>query len=314
MPAVSRTPDGAIPSEREPCGIARPVSESPELQRGSSPWTNAIGPCCDQTWDDDMSILMCRPEHYGVEYEINPWMHVEVEVDHPRAVSQWEALYGTYRRLGETVELVDPVAGLPDMVFTANAAVIRDRTAVLSRFRHSERQGEEEHWDQALTERGFTVHRLPRDLSFEGAGDALFVGDRLYCGWGFRTDHGSHAIVGRLLDVEVVSLHLVDEHFYHLDTCFCPIDEQTVLFAPAAFTQESARLVRCTVPHVIEVPVEVAAGFACNALRVGDRVVSSSSVSRLEAPLQAAGYDTVALPMGEFMKAGGGVRCLSLPL
>ena len=261
-----------------------------------------------------MSILMCRPEHYGVEYEINPWMHVEVEVDHARAVSQWEALHETYRDLDVAVELADPVDGLPDMVFTANAAVIRGRTAVLSRFRHPERRGEEEHWARELTRRGFVVHRLPSDVAFEGAGDALFVGDRLFCGCGFRSDHGSHAIVGRLLDVEVVSLHLVDPRFYHLDTCFCPLDERTVLFAPAAFAPASARLVRAIVPHVIEVPAEVAAGFACNALRIGDRVISSTALSGLVAPIHDAGYDTVTLPMGEFMKAGGGVRCLSLPL
>ncbi|HET9051170.1 MAG TPA: arginine deiminase-related protein [Candidatus Dormibacteraeota bacterium] len=261
-----------------------------------------------------MSILMCRPEHYGVEYEINPWMHVDVAVDHARAVSQWETLYGTYRGLGMPVELADPVPGLPDMVFTANAAVVRGRRAVLSRFRHCERQREEEHWARELTRLGYDVHRLPSDLAFEGAGDALFVGDRLFCGWGFRSDHGSHAIVGRILGVEVVSLLLVDPRFYHLDTCLCPLDEQTVLFAPAAFAPSSARLVRSTVPNVIEVPIEVAAGFACNALRVGDRVISSTAAAGLEAPIHDAGYNTVALPMGEFMKAGGGVRCLSLPL
>ncbi len=261
-----------------------------------------------------MSILMCRPDFFGVEYEINPWMHLDVGVDRVRAVEQWEALERTYRDLGQTLELVDPVPGLPDMVFTANAAVVHGRQAVLSRFRHAERQGEENHWERALVGHGHTVHRLPRDLAFEGAGDALFVGDRLYCGYGLRTDHGSHAIVSRLLDVEVHSLHLVDPRFYHLDTCFCPIDDRTVLFAPHAFTRESAQLIRRTVPHVIEVPVEVAAGFACNALAVGDRVVSSSAAEDLSRPLHDAGFDTVTLPMSEFMKSGGGVRCLSLPL
>jgi N-dimethylarginine dimethylaminohydrolase len=261
-----------------------------------------------------MSILMCRPDFFGVEYEINPWMHVAVEVDHPRAVRQWETLHRTYAELGETVVLADPVPGLPDMVFAANAAVLRGADAVLSSFRFAERQGEEEHWHRVLDGLGYTVHRLPRDVPFEGAGDALFVGDRLYAGHGFRTDRVAHHAVARILDVEVISLRLVDARFYHLDTCFCPINDSTVLFAPAAFTPESARMIRRTVPHVIEVPADVAAGFACNALVVGDKVVSSLAAEHLESPLHDAGFATVALPMTEFMKSGGGVRCLSLPL
>ncbi len=261
-----------------------------------------------------MAILMCRPDHYGVEYEINPWMHVETVVDGQMALAQWGALYNAYTLLGEQVELVDQQPGLPDMVFTANAAVVRGRDAVLSRFRHPERQGEEPIWRRALTGLGIRVHTVPDDVSFEGAGDALFVGERLFCGHGFRTDLDSHALVSRLLDVEVVSLRLVDPRFYHLDTCFCPLNERTVLFAPDAFDAASQEAVRRIVPHVIEVPVEVASGFACNAIRVGDRVISSLAAERLEAPLHDAGFDTVALPMSEFMKSGGGVRCLSLPI
>ena len=261
-----------------------------------------------------MAILMCRPDHFGVEYEINPWMHVSVGVDHGLAASQWDALYATYRRLGIDVELAAPQPGQPDMVFTANAAVVWNRAAVLSSFRHPERQGEEPFWGEELERRGFAVHRLSGSQSFEGAGDALFVGNRLFCGFGFRTDRESHAEVGRLLGVDVVSLELADPRFYHLDTCFCPLNERTVLFAPDALAPMSARLVRQLVPHVIEVPLEVAAGFACNAMPVGDCVVSSLAATRLERPLADAGFDTVELPMSEFMKSGGGVRCLSLPL
>jgi N-dimethylarginine dimethylaminohydrolase len=261
-----------------------------------------------------MAILMCRPDHYGVEYEINPWMHVGTEVDAPIALAQWGALYNAYTLLGEQVELVDQQPGLPDMVFTANAAVVRGREAVLSRFRHPERQGEEPFWRRALEGLGITVHTVPDDVTFEGAGDALFVGERLFCGHGFRTEIRSHGMVSRLLDVEVVSLRLVDPRFYHLDTCFCPLNDRTVLFAPAAFDSASQQLVRRLVPHVIEVPVEVAAGFACNAISLGDRVISSLAAERLEEPLHDAGFDTLALPMSEFLKSGGGVRCLSLPL
>ena len=261
-----------------------------------------------------MAILMCRPDHFGVEYEINPWMHVSVPVDRDLAAAQWEGLLSTYRRLGADVSLAQPRQGLPDMVFTANAAAIWDGTAVLSNFRHAERSGEEPFWRHELEQRGLSVSELDRSLKFEGAGDALFVGDRLFCGYGFRTDRDAHAAVGRALGVDVVSLELVDPRFYHLDTCFCPLNDRTVLYAPDAMTAASARLVRQLVPHVIQVPVDVAAGFACNAMPVGGSVVSSLAATRLEEPLADAGFQTVELPMSEFMKSGGGVRCLSLPL
>ena len=261
-----------------------------------------------------MAILMCRPEHYGVEYEINPWMHVDVDVDRALARRQWEALERTYRELGETIEYTQPVAGLPDMVFTANAGVLHDGQAVLSSFRHPERQGEEPYWRETFERLDLRVHEMPAGVAFEGAGDALFVGDTLFCAHGFRTDRESHVAIARALGVDVVSLRLVDPRFYHLDTCFCPLNACTVLFAPDAFDERSARLVRRLVPHVIEVPAEVAAGFACNAMPVGGRVVSSLAASELEKPLHDAGFDTIALPMSEFMKSGGGVRCLSLPL
>jgi N-dimethylarginine dimethylaminohydrolase len=260
------------------------------------------------------SVLMCRPDHFGIEYEINPWMNVAVKVDHEVAQAQWEALYRTYLGLGVEIELAKPVNGLPDMVFTANAAVLWDGRAVLSNFHHAERQGEEPHWRQELERLGFDVHELPRSLSFEGAGDALFVGDRLFCGYGFRTDRESHHPVARVLEVEVVSLELVDPRFYHLDTCFCPLDATNVLAAPDAFAPASLRRIRELVPNLIEVPVEVAAGFACNAMPLGGKVLSSLTVAQLDAPLKAAGYTPIPLPMGEFLKAGGGVRCLSLPL
>ncbi|MGH7687207.1 MAG: dimethylarginine dimethylaminohydrolase family protein [Candidatus Dormibacteria bacterium] len=261
-----------------------------------------------------MAILMCRPEHFGVEYEINPWMHVDVRVDHALAAAQWQSLYDTYARLGVAVDLVEPRKDLPDMVFSANAAVVWDGAAVLSSFRYPQRQGEEPFWRAALERRGLRVSVLPYGLAFEGAGDALFVGEQLFCGYGFRTDRSSHAPVGQALGVDVVSLELVDPRFYHLDTCFCPLNDQTVLFAPDALSPSSARLVRRLVPHVIEVPMDVAAGFACNAMPVGGAVVSSMAAARLEEPLADAGFLTIELPMSEFMKSGGGVRCLSLPL
>lgn len=261
-----------------------------------------------------MTILMCPPTHFGIEYEINPWMHLTTGVDGARAVEQWEALAELYARRGVPLALAQPVSGLPDMVFTANAALIWGGQAVLSRFRHPERAGEEAHWRTLLEGLGLTVHELPAHLSFEGAGDALFLGDHLFQAHGFRTDQAAHPEVARLLDVASTSLRLVDPRFYHLDTCFCPLDERTALAAPEAFAPESLEALRARVPRLIEVSRAAAAGFACNAIPLEDTVVSSPAVARLGAELRAAGFDSVGLPMDEFIKSGGGVRCLSLPL
>jgi N-dimethylarginine dimethylaminohydrolase len=261
-----------------------------------------------------MAILMCRPDHFGVEYEINPWMHVEVRVNHVLATEQWRALQRTYSGLGVEMTYAEPQRGLPDMVFTANAAVVWGGKAVLSNFHHPQRQGEERHWRVFLEACGFDLRELPRSLCFEGAGDALFLGAKLFCGAGFRTDREAHAVVAEILGVEHVSLDLVDPRFYHLDTCFCPLDSETALCALDAFSEGSKRLIQEQVPNLIPVPAHIAAQFACNAMPVGRTVVSSVSIGALQQPLAAAGFDAVGVSMTEFMKSGGGVRCLTLPL
>ncbi len=260
-----------------------------------------------------MPMLMCPPTHYGVEYEINPWMHVASGVDLECAGTEWEALRLTYRDLGVDVVLADPVAGLPDMVFTANAGVVHAGRVVLSRFHHAQRQGEESRWRELFESWGLRTFDTG-GLAFEGAGDALFLGETLVCGHGFRTDRAAIPRVAAALEVEAVALELVDPRYYHLDTCFCPLDPQTVLFAPTAFSSSSREAVRRLAARVIEVPDRLAAGFVCNAMPIGQVVVSSVGVESLAGPLGELGYRAVALPMSEFIKAGGGVRCLSLPV
>ena len=258
-----------------------------------------------------MPILMCPPTHYGIEYEINPWMHVTSQVDRPRAQRQWEALLHTYAELGAEVVLADPVAGLPDMVFTANAGLTWGDRVVLSRFRHPERQREESRWRELFESRGAPVCDTG-EIAFEGAGDALFVGDTLVCGYGFRTDPAAIPMVAGQLGVEVVAVELVDPRYYHLDTCFCPLDRDTVLFAPAAFSPESQERVRHLARRVIEVPDRVAAGFACNAIadRGRGRLVDRRGGAADAAP---GGRLPGAGPPHGRVHEGGGRGALPLP-
>jgi len=259
-------------------------------------------------------ILMCPPEYYGIEYEINPWMSRSRQADRPLAHEQWRRLHESLRSLGATVSLLEPVAGLPDLVFTANAAMIYGRRAILSHFRHQQRQGEEPLCERWLSEHGFTVERLPEGRYFEGAGDALFCGQTLLAGYRIRSDVRSQQLVGQLVGSRVVPVELIDGYFYHLDTCFCPLAPGEAIWYPGAFDDYGRRALAEAVPRLIEVASEEARSFACNAVVVGKHVITNTGCPRLHADLAARGYNPIETPLSEFVKAGGSAKCLTLRL
>lgn len=262
--------------------------------------------------------LMCPPDHYEVDYVINPWMVGNVHrSSRERALQQWQALYRHLSQRAE-VKLIQPVPGWPDMVFTANAGLILGSTVVLSRFYHPERQGEQPHFKAWFEEQGYTVYELPPALAFEGAGDALLdrAGRWLWAGYGFRSMLESHPYLAKWLGIEVLSLRLVDERFYHLDTCFCPLSEGYLLYYPPAFDAYSNRLIEMRVPPEKRIPVQEgdAIHFACNAVDVNGTILVNRVSPELEATLQERGFAVVQTELTEFLKAGGAAKCLTLRL
>ena len=257
---------------------------------------------------------MCPPDFYGIEYEINPWMNRERQVDRPLAIQQWNGLQTQLLQLGAQVSLLTPVAGLPDLVFTANAAMMHGQSAIVSRFRHPQRQGEEAHDAAWLAAHGFTVRRLPDDHYFEGAGDALFCGDTLFAGYRQRSDAGTLQEVGAMIGCRVIPLELVDPYYYHLDTCFCPLRPETAIYFPGAFDDYGRQVLRELVPELIEVAESEAQRFACNAVVVGSTVVTNTGCDQLHAELARRGFAPCATPLDEFVKAGGSAKCLTLRL
>lgn len=264
---------------------------------------------------------MCAPDHFGVEYVINPWMDGNLGQVSPAAREQWD---GLYRLLSETldtsVDLVPPQPSLPDMVFTANAGLVHGEVAVPSRFRHPERQGEEPHFRQWFEANGFTLRDLPEGLAFEGEGDALFdftPEERLWAADGYRTDVATHPHLAALLDVEVVSLKLVDAHYYHLDTCFAPLPRGHFLWYPPAFDTASQETIRERIPEVNRLALSEtdAAAFACNAIPVGkEAIILNAASPSLSSWLRERGFTIYPAPLTEFMKAGGSAKCLVLRL
>jgi N-dimethylarginine dimethylaminohydrolase len=213
---------------------------------------------------------MCAPDFYGIEYEINPWMNCQRQSDHALAMRQWREFRQTLESLGVAISLLEPVKGLPDLVFTANAAMVYGRRAVLSRFRHPQRRGEEEYDERWLSGSGFEVLRLPERTYFEGAGDALFCGDTLFAGYRKRSDARAHQQVGKSIGCQVIPLELVDAHYYHLDTCFCPIAPGVAIYYPGAFDEYGRRVLGELVGEMIEVDGDEAPSAAVG-IRQGGR-------------------------------------------
>jgi N-dimethylarginine dimethylaminohydrolase len=260
--------------------------------------------------------LMCPPAHFGVLYEINPWMHTEVRVDHDKAVAEWERLVETLRDAGAEVEVIEPQEHVPDMVFTANAGLLDAGRSVFvpSHFRHPERQPETEVFASHFEREGWTVDRLPPDLDHEGAGDALPFAGTLVSGYRFRSDAAAASKLTALLDVPVRSVELVDERLYHVDITFCPLSDRHALCAPMGWDRYGRRVVEALVPEPLWLTDEEALSFCANAVVVGTTVVLPVCPPRVGRQLEAWGFTPVECRVEEFLKAGGGCRCLTLAL
>jgi N-dimethylarginine dimethylaminohydrolase len=258
---------------------------------------------------------MCPPDYYEIAYEINPWMSVKRKVNQERAKKQWEDFYHLLTsRLKVNVELLKPVPKLPDLVFTANGGLVLKRNFVRANFRHKERQPEARFFKDWFRKGGWIVKLVPPVHRFEGEGDALFLGKELYTGYHFRSDIEAHDFVATSLRVNYYALELADKRFYHLDTCFAPLDEKTALVYLPAFETYSREILRDTIPDLIEVPEKEALRFACNAAVVGPDVILNVGCPATEAELQAHGFRPHALDFSEFIKAGGAAKCLVLQL
>ena len=257
---------------------------------------------------------MCPPNHYGIEYEINPWMNTKRQADHTVAMAQWHLLHDKLQQAGARVSLLQPVKGLPDLVFTANAALIYRGQAIVARFKHPQRQGEELHFRKWLASTGYTVLDSPKDTSFEGSGDALFCDDTLYAGYRMRSDAKAMQAIGTLLGVRVIPLELVRSEYYHVDTCFCPLAFDEAIYYPAAFDEYGRTVLQEHIPKLIAVHPDEAARFACNAVVIGHQVITNTGCDQLHTDLAKRGYRPHATPLDEFVKAGGSAKCLTLRL
>ncbi|MEW2377267.1 N-dimethylarginine dimethylaminohydrolase [Micromonospora sp. M71_S20] len=257
------------------------------------------------------TYLMCSPEHFAVEYAINPWMDVSTPVDSELAVKQWDRLRETLVGLGHEVHLLTPERGLPDMVYAANGAFVVDGTVYGAQFKHEQRAAE------AAAHRAFYESQGWRFIApietNEGEGDFAYLpeahGGLILAGHGFRTELPAHAEAQEALGRPVVSLRLVDPRFYHLDVALASIDDENVVYYPGAFSAASQRVLTQLFPDAVVADAEDALAFGLNLVSDGLNVVLNSEATRLAGKLKAAGYHPVPVELAELKKGGGSVKC-----
>lgn len=263
--------------------------------------------------------LMCPPRHFAVDYVINPWMDPTQPVSADKAVAQWTELRDTYRRLGHTVEEIDAQPGLPDMVFAANSGTVVDGRVLGSRFRAPQRAAEAEHFRRWFVEHGYRDITMPEKIN-EAEGDFAWTGTLLLAGTGFRTDPAAHAEAQEVLGVPVVSLHLVDPRYYHLDTALFVLAEATdatraqIVYYPEAFSAGSRRVLQRLFPDAVLATREDAECFGLNGVSDGRNVVLPVEATRLGELLADRGYEPVYVDISELRKAGGGPKCCTLEI
>jgi len=264
------------------------------------------------------SYLMCRPTYFTVEYAINPWMDTGRPVDTARAVAQWERLRDVYLDLGHEVQLIDPLPGLPDMVYAANGATVEDGIAYSARFTYAQRRPEGPAYLKWLADHGFVTHDAAR--TNEGEGDLLRVGDVVLAGYGFRTDRAAHAEAAHLWEREVVGLELVDPRFYHLDTALTVLagsdgsSPADVAYYPPAFSPAAREILRDRFPDALLASDDDAAVLGLNAVSDGAHVVHTPAASGFADALRERGYEPVGVDTSELLLGGGGAKCCTLEL
>ncbi|MGD0604544.1 MAG: dimethylargininase [Streptosporangiaceae bacterium] len=257
--------------------------------------------------------LMCPPEHFAVTYAINPWMEPEKPTDAAKAMRQWSGLYQAYLDLGHEVRTIEPVAGLPDMVFAANGGTVIGGTVFGARFLYPQRAREADAYLDWFRASGYADVRIPDHVN-EGEGDILFTGRAVLAGYGFRSDQAAAAELGQVFGLPVVSLRLVDPRFYHLDTALCVLDSDTAMYYPAAFDDAGRAAIAEQFAELIEAKDEDAEVLGLNAVSDGLHVVLPAQARGLAAQLRGHGFTPVGVDLSELLKGGGGPKCCTLEL
>lgn len=255
--------------------------------------------------------MLCPPTFFDVEYEINPWMHKEDRPDKKNAMAAYEELKALYKKFGCEIYEIEPIKGLPDMVYTANVGNVKNSTFLKANFKYDQRKKEAEYAEDFLASTfDFDAISLPEETFFEGQGDLLSDGERNFFGWGKRSMAQAKPYIEDFLNGGVIDFELVNPYYYHLDTCFAPISPSLVVINPKSFTADGIKKIHSCFENVIEASEEDNKHLACNLVHIGKEIVIGKGItSQLKEKLGKFGYTTNEVDMSEYNKGGGSVKC-----
>jgi N-dimethylarginine dimethylaminohydrolase len=256
-------------------------------------------------------VLLCRPTYFAsLQYVINPWMRPGT-INQKKAMKQWENLVAIYHSLGIQTEIINSVPNQPDMVFATDQGLIFGKKVLLSRFRFKERQGETPLYKQWFETHGYEIIELPEHLYFEGNGTIYLWNDKLFVGFGYRTDLTMCRYLQKMFPYEVIPLRATAPAFYHLDIGFLPLNNETIFYYPEAYTKESRGVLKKLVPHLITLSEKEMEGFCANSIVTGKTVIHQSGNPTFIKKLTDLGYNSIEVDLSEFKKSGGGAHCLT---
>lgn len=265
------------------------------------------------------TVLMCPPTFFDVRERKNPYMRLPI--DRVRAQHQWNNLRRALEQSGVKVEIIKPVKDLEDMVFAANQVFVGHsekigKFIVPSEMRYLIRQKEVPFYVEWFKSRGYKIIALDlKGECLEGHGDLLWHpdGSRIWAGYGFRSTRGGverFAAAMAELDIPVTLLQLVDDHCYHLDTCFCPLNNDAVLIYPGAYSPDALQALRQGWKRVHELSREEALQFMGNGIVANGHYITPRLTDNLKDILAREGLDPVLVETSEFEKSGGSVFCM----
>lgn len=258
-------------------------------------------------------ILLCPPSYYDIEYEINPWMHISNKVDRKKVKEEFEELKNAYKSLNVEILEIPQEKGLPDMVYSANYGFPFKNIFIKSNFKFNQRKPEADLSKLFLEKLGFEIKELPENINWEGQGDLLTTGVKYFLGWGNRSDKESKKYLEKILGQSIIDFEMINPYYYHLDTCFLPLNQETVAINPKSFTSNGLAVLKNEFKNVIEVSEQDNNLIACNAVVVGKAVVIGKGISdSFKEQLSLYGFLVQEVEMGEYRKGGGSVKCLTL--